>query len=123
MTQKQAYYPTAPDRVAATGYLENIHIQNYGLTNFTYPIHMYYNQASDTNLAMLRDISTKCSSGQQLEVNADISVVVSIIGIHIPIPTIHHPISFDCPIPVSFFPCVAILCITLSLSHTHDIHT
>lgn len=98
---KQAYYPTAPDRVAATGYLEDIHIQNYGLTNFTYPIHMYYNQASDTNLAMLRDISTKCSSGQQLQVNADISVVVSIIGIHIPIPTIHHPISFDCPIPVS----------------------
>lgn len=66
---------------------------------------MYYNQASDTNLAMLRDISTKCSSGQQLQVNADISVVVSIIGIHIPIPTIHHPISFDCPIPVSVFPC------------------
>ncbi|CDH54483.1 predicted protein [Lichtheimia corymbifera JMRC:FSU:9682] len=95
----KAYYPTAPDRVAATGYLEDIHIQNYGLTNFTYPIHMYYNQASDTNLAMLRDISTKCSSGQQLQVNADISVVVSIIGIHIPIPTIHHPISFDCPIP------------------------
>ncbi|KAI9499676.1 hypothetical protein BDB00DRAFT_746402, partial [Zychaea mexicana] len=93
-----AFYPTAPTTAIADGQINDVHINRFGFTNFTFPIHIHYNNTADPNFSMLRDIHSRCSNGQDLSVNADIKPVVSVIGVHIPIPTIHHTVNFACPI-------------------------
>ena len=95
-----AFYPTAPTTAIADGLIEDVYINRFGFTNFTFPIHLHYNNTADPNYVMLRDIHQKCVNGQDLIVNANINPVVRMIGVLIPIPTIQHTVNFACPIPV-----------------------
>ncbi|KAG2220322.1 hypothetical protein INT45_004007 [Circinella minor] len=99
-----AFYPTAPTLAIADGLIENVYINRFGFTNFTFPIHLHYNNTADPNYVMLQDIHQKCGNGQDLTVNAHINPVVSLIGVHITIPTIQHTVNFACPIPASELP-------------------
>ncbi|KAI8148577.1 hypothetical protein BJV82DRAFT_592627 [Fennellomyces sp. T-0311] len=99
-----AYYPTSPNVAIANGEVRDIYINRYGLTNFTFPVHIHYNNSADPGFAMLHDIRSKCAASQDLSLLADITAVVSVIGIKIPLPTIRHTINFDCPVSVTQLP-------------------
>ncbi|KAI9321030.1 hypothetical protein BX666DRAFT_1265388 [Dichotomocladium elegans] len=92
----KAYYPTAPKWLLASSSMENVVIKGSGMTNFTYPIHIHYDMAGDTDKAVLKDIASKCEHGK-LSFHTDISMVIEILDVYIPIPTFRKTVMFDCP--------------------------
>ncbi|OAD07474.1 hypothetical protein MUCCIDRAFT_77563 [Mucor lusitanicus CBS 277.49] len=97
-----AYYPTAPKVSVGGGEILNVHIQSYGITNFTFPFSIKYDPMKDEGYAMLTDIASKCgllggSNKEDLYIEYDLIPTIRIAGIAIS-PTIHQSSHFPCPI-------------------------
>ncbi|PIL23970.1 hypothetical protein GSI_13721 [Ganoderma sinense ZZ0214-1] len=94
-------YPINSTQVGS-GHMTNIKFQDHTQTNFTFPVTIEYNAASDPNGAIITDLAKHCGIDPSVSAS-DISVTVNIkIGVKImlvPFTTsLSQQASFKCPI-------------------------
>lgn len=92
------YYPNIQEAIGS-GQVNNVYVDRFAITNFTFPLKISYRPSLDPNFVMLHDLADKCKQQQDLALTANISPTVKFAGISITLPTIHQNVNFACPIP------------------------
>ncbi|KAI7872880.1 hypothetical protein BDF14DRAFT_1715994 [Spinellus fusiger] len=100
----KASYPNYPTLNLGGGELDNVHINNNGITNITFPFALSLDTVSPDYAGILSDLLSKCGFGgaakQDITVDYAVTLTVRIIGIAIR-PTINNKANFPCPLQVN----------------------
>ncbi|CAO3595977.1 unnamed protein product [Absidia cylindrospora] len=101
-----AYYPTAPKQPVGGGQVNNLSINPYSITNFTFPFQVQYNPNNET-AGMLQDIVDRCGlSGfpaRDITVLYDLTPTVKLFGFFPLSLTIRRQANIPCPIDSGLF--------------------
>ncbi|KAL0091016.1 hypothetical protein J3Q64DRAFT_1855653, partial [Phycomyces blakesleeanus] len=96
-----AYYPTSPDIPVGGGVVEKLKIDAQGTTNFTFPFHVQYDAAQDSDQRMLMDISSKCGllggPKQNIVILYDLTPTIRVLSVPFSF-TIRDKVNLPCPI-------------------------
>ncbi|KAF5368995.1 hypothetical protein D9758_002847 [Tetrapyrgos nigripes] len=114
------FYPlNNEERPIGNGTIYDVWIKSNSRTNFTFPIDVDYELATDPNFEILTDIAKRCGGQQQqgLSIKAKAMVAANILGIGVSSPTVPIDINIGCPFDPIFEFCDPKG--LLSLSHTN----
>lgn len=98
-----AFDSVAPNVDLGGGNITNISFDAHSNKTINFPISITYNLANDPGGLILNDISSKCSSQQDLNFNYKLALTLKVLAIPITI-TLNKSASFACPVSADQLP-------------------